>query len=91
MTTDCKPPVIRRQPLPSPPCSRRTEPSAWLCPPPGRARVPDGFQVGANNLAQWLADAAERAKKTAEAEHPDKQTPPKQMPLRLASSRMNLS
>jgi hypothetical protein len=26
-------------------CARRTEPSAWLCPPPGAARLPDGVNL----------------------------------------------
>lgn len=30
--------VIRREPLPALPCSKRVEPTKWLCPPPGRER-----------------------------------------------------
>ncbi|MGL4575797.1 MAG: hypothetical protein ACRCV9_13520 [Burkholderiaceae bacterium] len=33
--------VIRSDPLPALPCSKRTEPSEWLCPPPGGKRRDD--------------------------------------------------
>lgn len=34
-----------RPPLTAVPFQRRTEPSAWLCPPPGKRRMPDGGVV----------------------------------------------
>lgn len=80
-------PILRKPPLPALPCSRRTEPSKWLCPPPGRERMADGYRTNCTNVAQWLVDAAERAQRAAEAEDPNNQVPAQQLPLRLAASR----
>lgn len=49
---------MNRAPLTPVPCARRTEPSAWLCPPPGKRRMPDGVDLHHTDVAARLASTA---------------------------------